>query len=131
MILKGKKVGVQSAVYHSRLFYRSILYLVTYGLMEDFFKIMPLIADLALSIFQKIHLNEPIQRMNREKIKYILYIVGKVISLAVNSCLYFFIQACWFLLKGKLGRLMNKINAYGKLVVLWWPSNSTKLVFNI
>lgn len=54
-----------------------------------FFKIMPLMADLALSIFQKIHLNEPIQRMNREKIKYILYIVGKVISLAVNSCLYF------------------------------------------
>lgn len=90
MILKGEKVGVQSAVYHSRLFYRSILYSVTYGLMEDFFfKIMPLMADLALSIFQKIHLNEPIQRMNREKIKYILYIVGKVISLAVNSCLYF------------------------------------------
>lgn len=89
MILKGKKVGVESAVYHSRLFYRSILYLVTYGLMENFFKIMPLMADLALSIFQKIHLNEPIQRMNREKIKYILYIVGKVISLAVNSCLYF------------------------------------------
>lgn len=86
---RGKKFGVQSAVYHSRLFYRSILYSVTYGLMEDFFKIMPLMADLALSIFQKIHLNEPIQRMNREKIKYILYIVGKVISLAVNSCLYF------------------------------------------
>lgn len=58
-------------------------------LMEDFFKIMPLMADLVMSIFQKIHLNEPIQRMNREKIKYILYIVGKVISLAVNSCLYF------------------------------------------
>lgn len=90
MILKGGKVErVESAVYHSRLFYRSILYLVTYGLMEDFFKIMPLMADLALSIFQKIHLNEPIQRMNREKIKYILYIVGKVISLAVNSCLHF------------------------------------------
>lgn len=86
---RGKKFGVQSAVYHSRLFYRSILYSMTYGLMEDFFKIMPLMADLALSIFQKIHLNEPIQRMNREKIKYILYIVGKVISLAVNSCLYF------------------------------------------
>lgn len=80
MILEGEKVGVQSAVYHSRLFYRSILYSMTYGLMEDF---------LALSIFQKIHLNEPIQRMNREKIKYILYIVGKVISFAVNSCLYF------------------------------------------
>lgn len=89
MILEGEKVGVQSAVYHSRLFYRSISYSVTYGLMEDFFKIMPLMADLALSIFQKIHLNEPIQRMNWEKIKYILYIVGKVISLAVNSCLYF------------------------------------------
>lgn len=86
---RGKKVGVQSAFYHSRLFYRSILYSMTYGLMEDFFKKMPLMADLALSIFQKIHLNEPIQRMNREKIKYILYIVGKVISLAVNSCLYF------------------------------------------
>lgn len=67
MILEGEKVGVQSAAYHSRLFYRSILYLVTYGLMEDFFKIMPLMADLALSIFQKIHLNEPIQRMNRGK----------------------------------------------------------------
>lgn len=86
---RGKKFGVQSAVYHSRLFFRSILYSMTYGLMEDFFKIKPLMADLALSIFQKIHLNEPIQRMNREKIKYILYIVGKVISLAVNSCLYF------------------------------------------
>lgn len=87
MILKGGKVErVESAVYHSRLFYRSILYSMTYGLMEDFFKIMPLMAGLALSIFQKIHLNEPIQRMNREKIKYILYIVGKVISLAVNSC---------------------------------------------
>lgn len=85
MILKGKKVGVESAVYHSRLFYRSILYSMTYGLMED----LPLMADLALSIFQKIHLNEPIQRTNREKIKYILYIVEKVISLAVNSCLYF------------------------------------------
>lgn len=130
MILKGEKVErVESAVYHSRLFYRSILYLVTYGLMEDFFKIMPLMADLALSIFQKIHLNEPIQRMNREKIKYILYIVGKVISLAVNSRLYF--HPGLLVSTGKLGRLMNKINAYGKLVVLWWPSNSTKLVFNI
>lgn len=60
MIWERKKVGVRSAVYHSWLLYRSILYLVTYGLMEDFFKIMLLMADHALSIFQKIHLNEPI-----------------------------------------------------------------------
>lgn len=35
--------------------------------------------------------------MNWEKIKYILYIVGKVISLVVNLCLYFYLGLLIFI----------------------------------